>query len=62
MDFLAGLPPFQGSSSANAAGGAIDFGSVDFGPSAAQQATNPNTLLLLAGAGLLALVIIRRGV
>ncbi|MCA1809398.1 MAG: hypothetical protein LC725_08120 [Lentisphaerae bacterium] len=56
MEFLASLPPIN-NQAGSAWGAPVNFGAVDFGPSAAQQATQPTTLLI-AGAALIALVLI----
>ena len=58
MDLLTGLPPIN-NQAGSAYGAPITFGDLDFGPSAAQQLTQPATLLI-AGAAVIALVFIAR--
>ena len=58
MDFLAGMPPVN-NTAGSAWGAPITFGTVDFGPSAAQQATQP-AALLIAAAAVVAIIAFRR--
>lgn len=58
MDFLTGLPPIN-NQAGSAYGAPITFGNVDFGPSAAQQVTQPATLLI-AAAAVVAIIAFRR--
>lgn len=53
-----GLPPIN-NQAGSAYGAPINFGAVDFGPSAAQQATQP-AVLLIAGVVLVFLIASRR--